>query len=110
DGDDWAAAVWPLVHRVDRDEHRWIADRGRRDAADRGLGVAVMVDVGIVEHDLAPAAQLRAMVGLGLDEAVHEAAPEVVRARSVRSTRPSSRAPRRPRSGPGAWRSPPSRW
>ena len=56
DGDDWTAAVRSLVHRIDRDEDGWISDRRRRHAADRRLGVAMMVDVGVVEHDLASAA------------------------------------------------------
>jgi hypothetical protein len=36
-GDDRAAAMRALVHRVHRYEHGRIADRGSRDAADRGL-------------------------------------------------------------------------
>src|SRR5215831_20886618 len=58
DGNDRPAAVRPLVHRVDRDEDGRIADGGRGDAADGGLGMAVVVDVRVIEHDLAPAAQL----------------------------------------------------
>src|SRR5882757_8149094 len=34
DGDDGAAAVRALMHRVDRHEHRGVADRRRSDAAD----------------------------------------------------------------------------
>jgi hypothetical protein len=48
----------------------------------------MVVDVGVVEHDLAPAAQLGAMVGLRLDEAVHEAALEVLRARPLGQLEP----------------------
>jgi len=66
DGDDRAAAMRPLVHRVDGDEHRRVPDRGRRDAADDGLGMAMVMHVGIVEHDLAPAAQPPGMVRLAL--------------------------------------------
>ena len=36
----------------------------------RGLGMTVMMDVGIVEHDLAASAQLAAVVGLAFDENV----------------------------------------
>src|SRR3989442_13657626 len=88
DGDDGTAAVRSLVHGIDRDEDGWISDRRRRHAADRRLGVAMVVDVGVVEHDLASAAQRAAMVGLGLDEAVHEAALEGFGARSVRQLEP----------------------
>ena len=35
DGDARPAALRALMHGVDRDEHGGIADRGRRDAADR---------------------------------------------------------------------------
>ena len=47
----------PVLHFT-REElaARRIADRRGRDAADRRLGVAVMMHVGIVQHDLAPAA------------------------------------------------------
>src|SRR5882724_7165002 len=50
--DHGTAAMWALMHGIDRDEHGWIADRRRRHAADRRLGVPVVMDVGIVEHDL----------------------------------------------------------
>ena len=45
DGHHRAAALRPLVHGIDRDEHGGIADGRRRDAADRALGMAVVVDV-----------------------------------------------------------------
>src|SRR5262249_17246789 len=56
----------------------------RRDGAYRGLGMAMMVRVGIVEHDLAASTQRTAAVGLAFDEAVHQPALEVVRARARR--------------------------
>jgi hypothetical protein len=71
-------AVGALVHGVDRDENRRIADRRRGDAADRALGMAVVVDVGIVEHDLAPAAQGAAPVGLALDEHVDQLVAQIL--------------------------------
>src|SRR5580658_1907678 len=84
DGDAGAAALRALMHGVDRDEHGWVADRHRGDAADRGLGVAMPRHVGIVEHDLAPAAQLAGAVGLAFHEAVDQPAFEVLGARALR--------------------------
>src|SRR5262249_40949917 len=56
DGDDRTAALRPLVHGIDRHEDCRIADRCRRDAADRTLRVAMMMNVGVIQHDLpAPA-------------------------------------------------------
>jgi hypothetical protein len=55
-----------------------IADRRRHHGADRRLGVAMVVHVGVVEHDLAPAAQGPAVVRLALDEAVDDAPAEVL--------------------------------
>src|SRR5712692_9146949 len=55
DGDDRAAALGALVHGVDRHEHRRIADCGGRDAADCGFGMAMVVDIRIIEHDLSSA-------------------------------------------------------
>ena len=68
DRDHRAAALRSLMHGVDRHEHRRIADRRRGDAANGRLGMAVMMHVGIVEHDLAAAAQRAAPVGLALHE------------------------------------------
>src|SRR5262249_53495923 len=82
DCDDWPAAVRPLVHRPDRDEDGRIADRGRHPRADRRLGVAMVVHVGVVEHDLAPAAQGPAMVRLALDEQVDDVPAEVLGTRA----------------------------
>ena len=72
-----AAAGRALMHSVDRDEHRRIADRRRRHAAHRRLGMAVMVYVGIIEHDLAAAAQPGAGIGLAFQETVHHPAAQV---------------------------------
>ena len=44
----------------------------------------MMVDVGIVEHDLAAAAQRAAPVGLAFHEAVDDAPAEVLGARALR--------------------------
>ena len=68
----------PLVHRIDRYEHRRVADRRGGDAADRRLGVAVMMDVGIVEHDLPPPAQQAAVVGLAFYKHVDQPAAEIL--------------------------------
>lgn len=57
DGDDRPAAVRTLVHRIDGNKHGRIAERCRRNTADGGLRVAMMVNVRIVEHDLAPASK-----------------------------------------------------
>src|ERR1700730_17401450 len=46
-GNDRPAAVRTLVHRVDRYEHRRVADRRCRDAADRGLRVPMGMNVRI---------------------------------------------------------------
>jgi hypothetical protein len=51
----------------------------RRDRAHRRLGVAVMVDVRVVEHDLSAASQLAAVVGLALEETVDHAPLKVLR-------------------------------
>src|SRR5262245_31417866 len=77
------------MHGIDGYEHRWIADRRRRHAADRGLRMAVMVHIRIVEHDLAAPAQRAAPVGFALDEAVDQPAVEVLGARTRRQLEPS---------------------
>ena len=69
-GDHGPPACGSLVHRVDGDEHGGIADRRRGDAADRGLRMAMMMHVGIIQHDLAATAQRAAPVGLAFHEAV----------------------------------------
>ena len=58
------------------------------NAADRRLGVAMMVHVGIVEHDLPAAAQRAPAIGFAFDEAVHQAAIEVRGARTVGKLEP----------------------
>src|SRR4051812_12227275 len=78
DGDHRSAAVRTLVHRIDRDEHRRVADGCSRDAADSTLGVPVMMDVGIIEHDLSPAAQHAVAVGLAFHEAVDQSAIQIL--------------------------------
>ena len=82
DSDHRPAAVRPLVHRIDRDEHRRIADRRRGDAAHRALRMPVVVHVRVVEHDLTPAAQEAAVIGFALQEAVHQPALQVLRPRA----------------------------
>ena len=62
-----------LMHGVDRYEHARIADRGRRDAAHGAFGVAMMMHIGIVEHDLPTTTQLRAVIRFALDETIDEA-------------------------------------
>src|SRR6185437_12280555 len=84
DGDARAAALRPLMHGVDGHEHGRIADRGGGNAADRALGVTMPRHVGIVEHDLAPAAQLAGAIGFALHEAIDEPPLEVFRARPFR--------------------------
>src|ERR1700733_6079385 len=83
DGDARAAALGPLVHGVDRDEHRRIADRGGGDAADRAFGMAMPGHIGIVEHDLAAAPQLAGAIGLALHEAINEPPLEIFGARPL---------------------------
>jgi hypothetical protein len=67
-----------------------IAVRRRHHGADRRLGVAMVVHVGVVEHDLAPAAQGPAVVRLALDEAVDDAPAEVFGRSSASSSGPAS--------------------
>ena len=71
--------MWPLVHGIDRYEYRGIADRERRHTPYRRLRMAVMVDVGIIQHDLTPAAQRTPAVGLAFHEAIDDAPLEVFR-------------------------------
>ena len=72
------AALRALVHGIDGDEDGRVTDGGGGEAtAHSGLGVAVMMHVGIIEHDLAAAAQAGTGVGLGLHEAVDQLAVEV---------------------------------
>src|SRR5436305_10242750 len=78
DGNNGPAARRTLMHRIDRHEHRRIADRRRRHAAYGGLGMAVVVHVGIIEHDLPAAAQRAAMVRLAFDEAIDDTAVEIL--------------------------------
>ena len=72
------------MHRIDRHEHRRIADRRRRHAAYGGFGMAVVVHVGIVEHDLPASAQRAATVRLAFDEAIDDTAVEILGARPRR--------------------------
>src|SRR5882724_5301916 len=78
------ATVWALMHGVDRDEHGWIAERRRRYAANCRLGMPVVMDVGIVEHDLPPTAQHAPAVSLALHEAIDDTPLEVFRPRPFR--------------------------
>ena len=48
----------------------------------------MMVHIRVVQHDLAPAAQLGAMIGLAFDEAVDQPAAEIGGARSPRQLEP----------------------
>src|SRR5260370_5675964 len=82
------ATMWALMHGIDRDEHGWIADRRRCHAADRRLGVPVVMDVGIVEHDLTPSAQHAGSVGLAFHEAIDDTSLEVFRPRPFRQFDP----------------------
>src|SRR5262245_41372614 len=50
--------------------------------------MAVMVNVRVIEHDLPAASQFGAVVGLALDEAVDQAALEILRAGPVRELEP----------------------
>src|SRR5882724_2755823 len=78
------ATMWALMHGIDRDEHGWIADRGRRHAANRGLGMPVVMNIGIVEHDLPPTAQHAPAVCLAFHETIDDAPFEVFRPRPFR--------------------------
>ena len=53
---DGTAALRTLVHGVDRNEDRGIADRRRCDATDRTFRMAMVMDVGIIQHDLTASA------------------------------------------------------
>src|SRR5262249_11928372 len=88
DGNDRPAALRALMHGVDRHEHRRIADCRRRYAAHRRLGMAVVVHIGVVEHDLAAPAQGASTVGLALYETVHRPAFEILGARARRQIEP----------------------
>src|SRR5258708_32780711 len=83
-GDDRTAALRALMHGVDGHENSRIADRCRRDAAHRGLDVTMPRHIGTVHHDLAPAAQRAAPVGLAFHEAVYDATVEILGARTFR--------------------------
>src|SRR5476651_155936 len=74
----------PLMHGIDRYEHRGIADRKCCHAAHRRLGMAVMVDVGIVEHDLPPSARQAGTISFAFHEAIDDTALEIFRTRSLR--------------------------
>src|ERR1700676_2150061 len=78
------ATMRALMHGVDRDEHGWIAERRRRYAANCRLGMPVVMNIGIVEHDLPPTAQDAPAVGLALHEAIDDASFEVFRPRPFR--------------------------
>ncbi len=76
------------MHRVNRNEDRGIADRGSRDAAYRSLGMPVVMNVGIIEHDLAAATQPAGAVGFAFHEAVDELAVEIARSRPLGKVEP----------------------
>ncbi len=78
----------PLMHGIDRYEYRRIADRQRRHTPHRRLRMAVMVDVGIIQHDLPPSAQRAPAVGLAFHEAIDDAALEVFLPRPLRQLDP----------------------
>ena len=73
-----------LMHCIDRNKHRGIADRHGGDAADGRLDMPVPRHVGIVHHDLAAAAQLAAAIGLAFHEAIDDAPAEVGGLRPLR--------------------------
>ena len=79
DGDHGTATVRPLMHGVNRDEHRRVTYCYRRHGPDGCLGVPMMVDVGVVEHDLTATAEYGAAICLTLDEAVDETTLKVLR-------------------------------
>src|SRR3954453_17982099 len=81
-GDHRTAALRPLMHRVDGDEHGGIADRRGGDAADCPFRMAMMMHVGIVQHDLPTTAQRTAAVGLAFHEAVHHPSAQILGARA----------------------------
>src|SRR3954453_2702769 len=81
-GDHRTTALRPLVHRVDGDEHGGIADRRGGDTTDRAFRMAMMMHVGIIQHDLATAAQRTAAVGLALHEAVDHPPAQILGARA----------------------------
>src|SRR5262245_6839746 len=84
DGNDRSPALRALMHGIDRYEHRRIADGRCRHAADRGFCMAVMMHIGVVEHDLPASAQGAVAIGLAFDEAVHQSALEILGARTRR--------------------------
>ena len=72
------------MHRIHRYEHGRVADCRRGDRTDCRLRMAMVMHIGIIEHDLPPAAELRAMIRLALDEAVDEPPLQVFGPRTLR--------------------------
>src|SRR6266851_4509205 len=88
DRDHRTAAMWSLVHGIDRYKYRGVADRKRGHTPYRRLRMPVMVDVGIIQHDLPPPAQHAPAVRLAFHEAIDDTALEVFRPRPFRQLDP----------------------
>ena len=76
--DDWPAAMWALMHCINGHEDGRIADRGSGNGAHCGLRMTMVMNIGIVEHDLAPTTQESASVCLTFDKAVDQSTFEVL--------------------------------
>jgi len=80
------------MHGIDRHEHRGSPIASAATPPTAALEWRLMMDVGIVEHDLAPSAQRAPAVGLAFHEAIEHAALEVFRDRGRSgSSTPASR-------------------
>ena len=77
DGRDRAATRRALVECPDGDEHGRIPGCRAHDPADRSLDLAVMVNIGVVEHHLPLPPEPAGGIGLALDEDVDQSAAEI---------------------------------
>src|SRR5262249_43891428 len=84
DRDHWTATLRPLVHGIDGHEDRGITNCSRRNRANCCFYVTMMMNVGIIEHNLAATPQTPRPIGLAFDEAIDKLAIQVRSARSIR--------------------------
>lgn len=82
------------MQRSNRHKHGGIVDRRGDNAAHGALDVSMVVNVGVVERDLAPSTKTRRRVGFALDEHIDDSPIEILRLCPVRQVEP--RGPNRP--------------
>jgi hypothetical protein len=77
-----------LVHRIDRNENSRVANCRGGNAANGRLRMAMMVYVGVIQHDLATTSQHTSPVGFTFHETIDNPVTEIFRAWAIREFQP----------------------